>query len=561
MQRFYQLKGAEFFGAVQADKYFFRHLLRRQRRCAENMLYGQELSQRTALLEEFRLAAQANAFLEAFSAWLDQQTPRLLDITNQMHSLRLVAEHELVQQACRSYSHWLIDDLDETRPLEQMFYHLLGQNAQEWVCAGNPHGGVERILGADPGFMLRLARDPATEVISLSRSAPNWPLAHKFSALLQHQVPESYSLSLHKEVQQVQHPSQMIELMGNQALRLLDQGTPAHEIVCVSWYLDDLVLGQLQTHLQQLGIESEVFRGSETLQRQPLINTLLSLLRLALWNTFRHYKGIPRLSGFDMAQIYRLCAGVDAFTLSRLRFEFGDRLEAWGQVIKDSVGSSPELEHLQSTLNQIRAQYPGPGLSNLYEVASLLWQELFVPRLETADLTSLRSVQSLLDFLEQHARIQQALPPEAASETDQALMLQLLQQETLSEAEIPLALDNQRLKIVTLYRLCELRYESDYQFWFDFTSPSWNRPINHPMDNSLLLSRAWGLEQRWSLDAEDSFIDERLAALLHKGLQYCRKDPFFFACHYDTLAQLQAFDRLREIVTYRSELSLEPLAE
>lgn len=553
MRRFYQAEGYHYFERVLADRFFFRHLLRRQRRCAENCLSGEELNLRTQQLEESPLAQQANAFLAAFSRWLDVQTPRLLDVTNQMLVLEQLAASELVRQYASRYTHWLIDDLDETRPLEQRVYQALGQRAEAWVCAGNPQGGVERLMGAYPGFMQTMAEDPATEVIHLSGTAPGWALAHKFSALLQHQLPEPASLQLRHEVQVSQHPSQMYELMGARILRLLNRGVPPDEIVCVTWFLDDLCVRQFSAHCQQLGIETEVFRGGETLQRHPLVNTLLSLLRLALWDAFRH-TGIPRLSGFDMAQIYRLCAGIDAFTLSRLRFELGDKLDAWGQVLKEQAGGNLELGRLQETVTRIRAQYPGPGLANLYEVARELWQTLLLPRLGSEDAAALQAVQHLLDLLEQHARIQTGLKtgrnPSAAIGWEQDLMAQLLQQEMPEELEIPARLDNGRVKLLTLYRLCELRCETDYQLWFDLTSTAWNRPINHPIDNSLLLSRSWPLDARWSLEAEDHFIEERLAALVHKGLQYCRETPYFFASRYDTLAQLQAFDSLQEIAGF-----------
>lgn len=551
MRRFFAQSGHDYFAYVQSDTYFFRHLMRRQRRCAENALWGEDLDIRSRRLEESPLAAQANAFLNAFSDWLDAQTPRLLDVTRQMQVMLELGAHPLVQAAHAHYTHWLIDDLDETRPVEQMLYHALGQNATqsaaEWVCAGNPQGGVERLLGADPGFMETMADDAATEVLSLSQTAPNWALAHKFSSLLQHQLPENASLRLQHDVQSAQHPSQMFELMGARLQRLLAKDVPAHEIVCVSWYLDDLSVRQLQAHCQRLGIETEVFRGGETLQRHPLINTLLSLLRLALWDVFRHEPAIPRLSGFDMAQIYRICAGIDSFTLSRLRFELGDKLESWGQVLRDKAQDTPALRLLQDTVADIRTRYGQPGLNNLYEVANALWLNLLLPILSPEDASAMRGVQRLLDVLEQHARIQDAIH---APDADSALMAQLLQQEMLEEAEIPSRLDNHKVKIVTLYRLCELRYESDYQLWFDLTSPAWNRPINHPLDNSLLLSRAWSLDERWSLEAEDRYIDERLAALVHKGLLYCRETPYFFASQYDTLAQMQAFDRLSEIATF-----------
>ena len=69
----------------------------------------------------------------------------------------------------------------------------------------------------------------------------------------------------------------------------------------------------------------DVFRGSEVIQRNPLINTLLSLMRLVLWQELQHMPGVPRLTGFEMSQIYSFCTDLDAFTLAELRARCGDK--------------------------------------------------------------------------------------------------------------------------------------------------------------------------------------------------------------------------------------------
>lgn len=416
--------------------------------------------------------------------------------------------------------------------------------------AANPHGGVERLLGAYPEYVQEIQRDPQLQVQHLLTQGPQHALAETVSRLLLHQPLPEEALLPACRVLRYQHPTQMIEALGEAVAERLHSGVPGHELVCVSWHLSDLSCRQLLAHFRQRGIEVDLFRGNETLQRQPVINTLLSLLRLVLWEQLRSDARIPRLSGFDMVQIYRLCGGLDAFELSALRLRCGDQLEAWGQFLRERASQVPSLQRLQAAVAQAREQYGTASLPHLGALARFLWQELLLPVLSDSHLlgesdfqrhAAWRAVQQFLNLLERHQPVQEALQDPVA---DAELLLQLLEEDMLEESSLPPQLHNGRPKIMTLYRLCELRYTAEQQFWFDLTSSGWIQPINHPLDNALLLSRSWPLGQDWSLDAEDRFIEERLAALVRKGLQYGRQRPVGLACRYDHLAQAQSFEHL-----------------
>ncbi|MGV3523802.1 MAG: hypothetical protein ACO1RX_06225 [Candidatus Sericytochromatia bacterium] len=550
MRRFYQEHGHDYWGSHQADGRFFQHLLRRHWRCAENGLRGAELDQLTAAHEISPLAPQANAFLEAFEIWLQGLRPRLLSVAGQMRALENLAELPALHAHAAQWTHWLMDDLDETRPVEQGFYRALSRQATLCVMAANPQGGVERLLGAYPEYVQTLQETPQIHVQHLLSQGPQQVLADTISQILLHQpLPEGRPLPA-CQVLRYQHPTQMIEALGEAVAGRLREGLPGHEMVCVSWNLSELSSRQLLAHFRQRGIEVDLFRGNETLQRQPVINTLLSLLRLVLWEQLRLDARIPRLTGFDMVQIYRLCAGLDAFELSSLRLRYGDQLEAWGHFLRERAPHVLALQRLQQAVAQAREQYGTPALPHLAALARFLWEQLLLPVLSDSTLlgetdferhTAWRAVQQFLGLLERHLPVQEALQDPAA---DAELMLQLLEEDMLEESSLPPQLQNGRPKIMTLYRLCELRYQAQQQFWFDLTSSGWVQPVNHPLDNALLLSRSWPTGQDWSLDAEDRFIEERLASLVRKGLQYGRQRPIGFACRYDHLAQAQSFERL-----------------
>ncbi len=540
MRCFYREQGDQFFEQAPAGTFFW-HLLSRHQRCAENMLWGEELNTRTSQLEFSPLAPASNAFLAAFSQGL--QDKGCLDIQAQAQLLVEAVETPQIQELYQA-SHYLIDDLDETRPLEQHLMARLSQSAEVIIYTANPKGGVERVMGADPSYAESLAETIPTIALSHSSQPPQLKqLAQTLASRLQ-QEPLEPGLHQTQKLQRFQHPSAMAEAMGAQIKELLASGCPAHEIVCLSWYLDPIATQQLQSHFEALGLEVDLLRGQQTLMRHPYVNTLLSLCRLILWPQLTDPR-LPRLNSLDLSQILSLCGGVDPFVLARLRFELGQNLEAWGQYMKQS--ENPQLQAVQAFVADARERYPDRELNSLYELTQSLWQELILPRLtDDCDQAGLAALRSLFAVLE---RYHQQMPADRSLPDEQELLIQLLQQEILQLSELP-ERENGRIKIMTLYRVCELKYSSRYQLWFDLTASSWTRPVNHPLDNALLLSRSWPLEQPWSLDAEDHFVLERLAALSYKGLQYVQERCWFYASHYDTNAKLQTQERLANILEY-----------
>lgn len=550
LRQFYAEQHQDYFSEMPSSDTFFWHLLRRHRRCAEGLLWDSVLEQRTQSLEFSPQAREANRFLADFSSWLQVQEPALLDVLAQMKMLLQLSQMAEVQAAFSTYTHWLIDDLDEARPIEHALYQNLGFAADEVVYTANPGGGTERLLGADPGLIQPLISSSECEVIYLERCSEQHLWAQKFSAFLRQSSADLPEPLPHAQVRFLQHPTGMYEAMAAEVKAKLQLGVPIEEILCLSWALDEISCRHLKAHFQSLKIPVVLFRGQQTLQRHPLVNTLLSLVRLVCWPIFAKDPRIPRLNGFDMVQIFRFCGGLDAFALARPRFEFKDNLETWGTFMQENA-DSPRLKHLQDTITDLRNQYPSSGLENLYLLARELWSVLLLPHVSLeSDAEGLFAIRQLFDVLERQVQVQMALGDEQA---DQEMILQLLRQEIMEDPEVPVHQLRGKLKIMTLYRLCELRFETDYQIWFDLTSSAWNRPVNHPLDNALLLSPSWPLDRPWTLEAEDYFITERLDSLWRKGIQYCRKEPSFYACLYDVQAQQQNFERLRDIVQYAGD--------
>lgn len=537
MQRFHA-QHPEYFVGQWCPQSFYEHLFRRYRRCGENVLDWDALQTRTQALEYDPLAAEANRFLQAFQSWLLQQPQRLLDPYSQMMELAQLADSPQVQAEFKTYRHWIIDDLDETRPIEQLLIEKLSTSAENLVYAGNPEGGAERLMGAHPNYLDDLKQ--RAEVQYLEFEQPQAGLAQKLRYGFLPDSSEAPAQWPAVKVSHSSHPTEMLEACSQDVLERVQAGVSLDDMLVVSWSLDEMSARQLRAHFEHQGIPVQIYRGGSTLQRHPLINALLTLLRLVRWQELQQRPQIASLTGFDMAQLLLLCGG-DAFELAKTRFEWGDRLELWGQHLRQRAAEHPPLEDLQNCLNQLRAQ---TDLS-LFEQAHALWSVLLPALSEVPDADALQAVQSLLQLLERHAQIQRWL---FDPENDVLLLQQLLAQSLWDAAPVDLRSKSPCLRIMTLFRLCELGYACQHQFWLNLSSPDWGRPINHPLDNALLLSPAWELSRPWSLAAEEHFIQQRLATLTAKGVLYGQGRAYFYAARYDNSAKAQSFERLIQIL-------------
>lgn len=540
LQQYYHTHQERFFPGHQPSPGFFEHLLRRHQRCAQQLLWGEELKQRSQRLELEPLALQANLFLEDFSQWLQLCRPILMGpLAQAQHLYHHVQIPEV--QAHFASPYWLVDNLEDTRPLDQHIFEHLSQEHYQRICTWNPEGGMA--LGANQAYAQNLAQQ-ASEHHKLHRQRPLQALAHHLYVQLQH-LPEldtSVSPPPPVSVHQSQHAADMYAAMAEQIQTLLDRGVAAHDIACITWHLNPLNTQHLKSHFEEQGISTDLLQGRKTLQRSPWVNVLLSLLRLVFWPYFQPDPKIPRLTGFDMAQIFRICGGLDAFTVSDLRFRFGDNLESWGKFLQQSAPDIPLLDRLQTCIQALREQYPDPKMADFDSAMHTLWQTQISPNIQIEndrDREHFYAVQQLMQRLYRQCELAPALGDENASFFWQQVFDQQLQ---IYGATPPH--ENGHVKVMTAHRLGENGQSYRYQLWYDLSNSSWFRPLNHPIDNALVLTQQWPLDRPWTLQAEEEAIEERLAISWRKGLLYCNEQAFFYACLYDQQARMQREDSL-----------------
>jgi hypothetical protein len=537
LRQFHQEQGSHFFRGASLDPALYHNLLSRHRRRAENYFTWDELQARTERLETAAIAAEANAFLAAYSQWLMAAEVPRLDYPLQLELFQRLCLHPQVQQYFQRYTHWLIDDIDEARPIEQWAYEHLAWGHAECIYTGNPWGGLEQHLGAYPAYLNTLRERPDITLEAQTTTGPYQPLAEKVWHLFSEVPVPPEVAAVTAPLVLVQEPNLMLERMVADMAQLKHQGVAPEQMVMITWALNEQTCLQLSALLERHGLKPDLFRGSQTLQRAPLVQALVTLLQLVLWEPLR---GLPRPKGFDMAQLYRFATELNAFEVAELHQRCGDQLAAWPQALAERLPTLPRLQRLQATVAQQRQQL---GSVSVPALAETLWDQLIAPSPLVEQHFDYHALRTFFRALESWHTLQPADLSHWAT-----FFRAVLDGEIAENPDQRHDLSLPHPKLMTLQHLCEIRYPSAYQFWFDLKSPLWLRSDHHSIDNRLLLSRAWPLDLPWSLDLDEQHMDAKLARTFRKGLQYATVEARFYACHYDNTIQKQRFERLIQAI-------------
>jgi len=533
MQGFFQTHG--YFQGHPLDRAFFRHVLNRHRARAINAWSWPEFEARSAALESEPLVPEIHTFLKDFQSWLLDREHPLLDYPLQWEYLAKRLSTPPVQKWLANFSHWLIDDLDETSPAEQVLIEYLTHHSTQLICTANPFGGAEQVLGAFPEYVQSLSG--RAEIQSLPDRHPQAALASRLYKLCLDQALDPPEKAQSPALLRLKNSSAMLASLEMHLRKRLSAGVPPGELVLVSWALSDAFCLEVETMMAHMGVAVEIYRGSRVIQRNPLVSVLLALMRLVFWeqnNTAT--MTVPKLKGFEMAQIFALCLSIPPFELARLRRRFQDRLSDWGQYLQGQT--SPLAEKLRETVADLRVQLSQQQIP-LSQAAIQLWQKLLLPHLQPAAFPQVGGVTELIQRLSRWEQVGHVV------EQPEALFLNALFSGEIREAGDPVqAPAEQAIKLMTLHRLCELHMESDYQFWLDLSHPAWTLQSPHPLNQRLIFSRSWPQDQPWSLEAEEAAGERHLAKMLRKGLRYCRRESTFFAADYDSLSQRQGQETL-----------------
>lgn len=514
---------------------FYERLLNRLRLAAHNGWSWEEMHQRAQQLNEPPLAQEANHLLQRYRSWLNDQHPPLLDEAGRLEAFRHLLKHPPVMEYWQKrYSHWLVDDIDEATPLEQDFLQgLWSESTAEWKYSANPFGGLRRQLGAHPEYLIALQQFSQTQV--LPEQTP--PAIIRLYHHLRQEEADASPADGFWDIQRCREPGAVAERLRQQLEQWQQLGAQPQDVVMIGWAISAPLVLHLQTMAQQLDWPLDVFQSSRTVQSDPLVQTLLALLRLVLWHRIKENPAIPPLKGWDFYQIYRVCGQLEPMVATQLFHQWRDQpqeREQWGRYLREHAQDSAALARLYTTIPECRERYLTPELPDVFHLTHYLFTHLILPILPNFSTEHHQALHVFLAMVSQYAELQPIM-----AETETRFIAQMLSGDIAAALPQEPPLERPAMKLMTASKLCEIGLESPYQIWLDISADHWYYSEHHPLLNAHLLSRSRTATQPWNLEEDEQLMRHKLAALWRKGLQYCQKKAVMVVFEHDRLGRKQ----------------------
>jgi hypothetical protein len=339
---------------------------------------------------------------------------------------------------------------------------------------------------------------------------------------------------------------QMLDWVINKIAELVDNGTPASEIVVLAPFVSDALRFAFMHQMEQQGLPARSHRPSRPLSEEPAAKTMLALARLVFG---------PVPEAFDITQalnqaildldliraslltqvVYRPTASagqllspfedIEGPVRDRISYRAGhrfDQLRGWLQAIATADPDTwPGLDHFFSRLFGEVVSQPGFGFHTDSEAGEV--------------------VANLIDSARQFRQVVGQVPSEPGS--NDLPPLKDLNRAFLETIEEGIAAaqyirswhptgnavfdeGEDAVLITPATTFLMTNRPVSYQFWLDAGSSGWWERIAQPLTHPYVLAADWPAGRSWSDSDEVAAQYDRLARLLLGLTRRCRRHIF-----------------------------------
>jgi hypothetical protein len=432
----------------------------------------------------------------------------------------------------RTFRHIIYDNTEEDIPVA---HDLIADWLPEFESAliiFDDDSGYRRFLGADPDSALMLA-DLCDETISLNASfVENEGLALLADALAETVAPSGAEIQRNDSLETVLNIGgarfypEMLDWVTNEIGSLIDNGTPASQIVVLAPYLSDALRFSLMNRLEARGIPARSHRPSRSLREEHASQCLLTLAELA------HPQWSVHPTEFDIT--YALMQAVDeldlvrAQLLTKIVYKRRDQsLGAFEQINADmqeritySIGNRYAI--LRDWIDAYRLEEAQP-LDHF--LRRLFGEVLSQPGFGFhRNFDSAKVAASLIESVQ---KFRWAMEP-TLEKTDQLSIgkeyIAMLQDGVIA-AQYVMAWNttpDDAVLLAPAYTFLMSNRPVDVQFWLDVGSGGWYERLFQPLTHPYVLSRHWERGRLWTDADEVEANNATLARLLTGLLRRCR---------------------------------------
>jgi hypothetical protein len=321
------------------------------------------------------------------------------------------------------------------------------------------------------------------------------------------------SNALHLEISSAYQA--MIDVVVERVRELrFEENVPPSQLVMVVPYLGDALRLALASRLEKLNISHNEHRPSRSLAEEPLIQAILTLMRL--WSG-------ENATNRDIAIMFSLLLPqtdrIRAVLLSKAAYVKGDWIpfESLSESVRKRI--SP----------QIGAAYETLRLWLIQQVAETRMPHKFLAAFIQEFGTNFVAVDQM-EYLWQRIEAFISSSPESTGWPALAReCIKLITDGFIASHSVYDGLSSEAVLIVPAHTFLSLDRSVDYQFWIDVSSTGWSERMNQVITNPYILRRSFPPDAVWTEELEEASERELVKSLSLGLLRRCRKRVYAFA--------------------------------
>lgn len=452
----------------------------------------------------------------------------------------------------RQFRHVLVDNLEETIPVEQDLLRRLLAGCDSATLAYDEGGGYRILLGIDPDGARMLQEECRAGMVLADRFVPQ-PALLTFSHWVQRALGEEGSGEASSPSAEAGVPpvhltvcdyrSDMIAEMATRIAALVEEGVRPAQIAIICPYADGVLRFGLEEALRRQGVPFNLMRRWFSLRDDAVVRGLLT------WSALAHPKWGIAPSPRQLAEaLHILIPDMDLSRAALLAEEVlrtGEPAlaaeEDIGRAARERVGFASTARY--GFIQRWLSAYQGSPPMALDRFLGRFFDEVICggdlwPRQWT---DAYRACARLIESARKFRQAAPAFGIEDAESVEAALAyVEMIQQGIVAARYVEPGEDDTSVLLVTpAYAYLLENRSSDFQFWVDVGSSDWWRPPRQPLTNPIVLSRRWQAGNTWDVEMDVLLRDRLLSRMVDGLVRRCRRALYLFSSTVSTLGYPQ----------------------
>lgn len=529
-------------------------IFERQQRRAENGLNFKQLKSITENYEKSSLTEQINEILEDYSTWLISHEKPYLDYALQLDYFSQLIKHEQVINNITNEFNFavLIDDIDDAFSVEHSFYESLWDKVENIIYTGNNYGSMRQHMGSDITYLNEL-KHKVYDVIELKSSQKDFSklgcsiynnLTNDNHFFNQFAIEKYNNFSY----SQSYNYGEMIEEIKKLPLLLKNSGYKASDIIFVNQNTNEQIQLEIQRAVKEIDWNTDILKGSESLIKKPMINTVITILRVIYAKEIKEFEGFPDLTSFEFSQLINTMGNIDNYYLSKLRKSLKNNPDNWLKFFEDYSKKEGfvTIKNIYEIIQYCLELKNKEDSANKYsEMTIYIWQNLIRKNENLRKYNLKDDFKIFIDMLNNHLELSYE---HNVDKPFINFLYSLINGEISDNPDRDIIFDNNSVKIMTMQKLSEIKLESKIQIWIDISSDSWNSHNISPYVNPYLLLRNRDIKNKWSSYEEMKLAEKKLASSLRLVLSLCQEKAFFFSSDYNAMGEVNNNDLIKNVI-------------